>query len=532
MAAPRSPVEERLDERLARVREAASRWASLPIAAKIKLLTACRAATGRVARGWTARAAALKGIAGTPASGEEAITGPWAVMATLNRYIRTLHGIERCGAPRLETSAIRRLADGRAILRVFPEDGYDRLLLPGVRAEVWMRGSELSTLRADSRPRVALVLGAGNVTSIGPLDALYALVAEGATCVLKLHPLLDELAPIVEDALGPLAGDEYLAIERGDAAVGRYLCAHPLVDRVHVTGSFATYESILAEAGPAKRVTGELGNVTPTIVVPDRWRDADFAAAATNIASAKLHNAGFNCVAPQVLILPQRWDGSETLRAHVERRLRDAPDRPAYYSGAAERFTRLLRGREARMFGRSGDGFVPRALLDVAPDELDESMFREEAFCTLLAVVALPGDGESYLARAVAFANERLAGDLAVNIVARAAVLDEAIGALRYGCVSVNAWSGVGFMLPQLPWGAYRGDDPKPRSSGRGVVHNSRMLAGTQKAVLYAPFVPFPKPPWYVTNRNRAAIGTALCDFEVARSPAAFARVALLGVTG
>jgi len=110
--------------------------------------------------------------------------------------------------------------------------------------------------------------------------------------------------------------------------------------------------------------------------------------------------------------------------------------------------------------------------------------------------------------------------------------LDVAIATLRYGCISLNAWSGVGFLLPQLPWGAYRGDDRNSFRSGHGVVHNSRLLAATQKAVIYAPFAPFPKPPWYVTNRNQAAIGAALCDFEIARSPLAMAKVALLALTG
>ncbi len=173
-----------------------------------------------------------------------------------------------------------------------------------------------------------------------------------------------------------------------------------------MTGSFATYERVVAEAGSGKRVTSELGNVTPTIVVPDRWSDADVAAAAVNIASSKLHNAGFNCVAPQVLILPEQWERRSALLSQIGRLLRDAPDRPAYYPGAPERFARLARGKAS-------------AIVCVSPDDPSEPLFREEAFCSLLAVVTLPGDAESYLERAVAFANERLAGDLAVNLIAR-----------------------------------------------------------------------------------------------------------------
>jgi hypothetical protein len=224
--ARRSSVEERLDRQLARLRAGANRWASLPVSRKIELLTACRDATGRVARAWAARGAALKGVSGTPAAGEEAITGPWAVAAALNRYIFTLRRSERAGAPQLDRPAIRRCSDGQIVVGVFPEDLPGRFLLPGVRAEVWLRpGATPAALRLDPEPCVAAVLGAGNITSIGPLDSLYALVAEGAACVLKLHPLLDDLAAIVKEALAPLASEGCLAVVRGNAAAGAFVRA-------------------------------------------------------------------------------------------------------------------------------------------------------------------------------------------------------------------------------------------------------------------------------------------------------------------
>src|SRR5579863_4906061 len=92
------PRMQMFDVCLARLRAGASRWASLPVARKIEFLAACRDATGCVARDWTGIAAALKGVAGTQAEGEEAMTGPWALAAALNRYIVTLRRIDRSGA--------------------------------------------------------------------------------------------------------------------------------------------------------------------------------------------------------------------------------------------------------------------------------------------------------------------------------------------------------------------------------------------------------------------------------------------------
>jgi hypothetical protein len=62
-------------------------------------------------------------------------------------------------------------------------------------------------------------------------------------------------------------------------------------------------------------------------------------------------------------------------------------------------------------------------------------------------------------------------------------------------------------------------------------VHNSRLLSQSEKKVLYGPFRAFPRrPPWFVTNRNLAKIGAALCDFKSARSAARLAKVALLSL--
>ena len=181
------------------LRDGALRWTGLRPAEKARLLAEVAAATAGVAARWTAVAAQAKGIAGTPLAGEEAISGPWALLYALNRYIRTLDQIAATGRPRIPAKRVRQRSDGRTVVEVFPETLYDALLLNGVRAEVWMQDgvtpANLSeTLgpwyaQPDPQPRVALVLGAGNIASIPPLDVLYKLVADGAVCALKVNPV-------------------------------------------------------------------------------------------------------------------------------------------------------------------------------------------------------------------------------------------------------------------------------------------------------------------------------------------------------
>ena len=563
------PIDRELDE----LRTGARRWADLGAGEKAALLRAVRTTVAHEAEAWSEAGAAAKGVAGTPLAGEEWISGPWAVLYALNRYIQTLDEIATTGAPAIAPSRVRTRSDGQVVVDVFPVSPYDRLLLNGIRAEVRMqRGVTPATLPSTMgawyreqahAPRVALVLGAGNISSIAPLDVLYKLVADGAVCILKMNPVNDYLGPIFQRALRPLVDAGYLRFAFGGTDVGQYLCAHPLVDEIHITGSDKTYDAIVFGDGPdaaerkrrndpvlTKPITSELGNVSPTIVVPGPWSDADLRFQAENIVTQKLHNGGFNCIASQVVVLPSAWDGTQRLLAEIEAVLGDISDRPAYYPGAAQRSARIIDGRTAVVSaGRNGDGFVPRSLLRVSADSTNDPAFRNEAFASVLAATELDGDVATYLDRAVTFANDTLWGTLGANIIvhpktmhAFAPALDRAIASLRYGCVGLNAWTGVGYFICETPWGAYPGHTANDIQSGTGVVHNSHLFSRSEKSVVYAPFAPFPrsiagyggallpKPPWFVTNRMAAAVGRALCAFETKKTPLAAAEVALLAM--
>jgi len=86
-----------------------------------------------------------------------------------------------------------------------------------------------------------------------------------------------------------------------------------------------------------KRITGELGNVSPVIVVPGPWSEPDLAFQAAHIATMKMHNAGANCIAAQILVTSQTWSLAPAFVERVRDALRDAPGRPSYYPGSEER---------------------------------------------------------------------------------------------------------------------------------------------------------------------------------------------------
>src|SRR5581483_1655232 len=132
--------------------------------------------------------------------------------------------------------------------------------------------------------RVPLVLGAGNVSSIGPLDVVYKLFVEDQVVVFKTNPVNAYLGPLMEEGFRALVEPGYLRVVYGGAAEGAYLCNSAGVDEIHITGSDKTFDAIVFGAGPEgaerkaahqplldKRITGELGNVSPVIVVPGPW---------------------------------------------------------------------------------------------------------------------------------------------------------------------------------------------------------------------------------------------------------------------
>jgi aldehyde dehydrogenase (NAD(P)+) len=534
-------------------------WATLPVTNKIELLEQVKKATLDVAERWVATALRAKGIPErSPLAGEEWSSGPWALLYGLSQLVRTLGQIARRGRVHVDKSAIRRAASGQVIARVFPSSIYDRLLLSGVTAEVWMDPSvtpenlddHVASFYRQKNPvgKLALVLGAGNIASIAPLDVLYKLIAEGQVAILKMNPVNEYLGPFLEEAFRPLIVPGFVRIAYGGGDVGAWLSNHALVEEIHITGSARTYDTIVFGSGSEgaarkakddpvnrRRITSELGNVSPTIVVPGPWSAADLQFQAEHIATQKMHNGGFNCVAAQVLVLPAAWNKSQALVDAVKRTLRALPNRAAYYPGAAERQKNAMKAHpNAELLDGAGDG-VPRTLVPEIPaDPGDDFCFHEEAFGSVLGETRLPGaDARAFLANAVTFCNEKLWGTLGANLLIHPSTMKElgadfetAIANLRYGCIAINAWTGVGFLLAQASWGAFPGHRRNDIQSGQGVVHNALLFDRPQKSVVRAPFYPFPrgvghgqaailpKPPWFVTNREADQVMRKLTYFE------------------
>lgn len=547
---------EQLDATLSALKAKKDEWATLPIPQKLALLVQLRERLRVNADAWVRVSLAGKNLPpDSQWAGEEWSSGPWAMAESINALLETLKAL-RSGTTLLPET-FRTRPDGQLIADVFPKTAYDKLLMNGVSAEIWFDPSITQDNLADhtatfyKKPnpsgKVALVLGAGNINSISPLDSLYKLFNDGEVVMLKMNPVNDYLGPVLEDIFKPFIDADYFHVSYGGGDVGAYLTEHDDIDSIHITGAASTHDIIVFGAGEegetrkaennpklTKPITSELGGIGGVIVVPGPWTEADIQFQAERIASFKLHNTGCNCVAAQVLILPHIWDKSGPLLRAIREQFATIPERPAYYPGAEQRL------QDAVDSAASGEIINGRGLItNLDPSDVNHTCFKNEFFTMALAQTYIEGvELETYLRNAVDFANDTLDGTLSVQFIIHpktikqlGSKLEDYIAELRYGTIGINIWSGSGFLLPHVAWGAYPGHTLDDIQSGIDVVHNAYLFEKTQKNVIYGPFWEsprgirhgsmglLPKPPWFVTSKTGAQTLKLMTDFALDPSP-------------
>jgi aldehyde dehydrogenase (NAD(P)+) len=560
-----------LDAVLAELGQGEVTWAATPVARRRELLEQVHALTGQHAQAWVDAAAAIKGLAAdSPLLGEEWLAGPYGVLTGVGALIESLKALEEGRSP-VDGYAFGRAPGNRVTVKNLPHKVFDRILLNGFSAEVWLSpGVDEATVRnraglAEREPTVTrgigVVLGAGNISSIPALDVIYELYANNRVVLLKLNPITDPLFAVLTQVFEPLIGLGVLRIVTGGADVGTYVVHHPQVSHVHMTGSAATHDAIVfgtgaegaqrkAENRPllTKQITSELGGVSPTIVLPGPWSKADLRFQAEHLVTQRLHNGGYNCIASQVAIVSSDWAQKDEFIAEVRAALNRAPARPAYYPGSDQRVAGALEAYPAAERLGPDQG---RVLVTPAGLEDREFLLRTEFFAPVLGVIEVPGTGQAFLDTAVQTANEDFIGTLGINLIALPSTLKElgagfenALARLRYGCIAVNAWTAVGFLTATASWGAFPGHTIEDVQSGIGVVHNALLLENPERTVIRGPFRPSPRsllngelsisprPPWFVTNRTGATTGQALAEFAARPSWARLPKILASALRG
>lgn len=528
-----------------RLAEGARTWGRAPVRHRIRVLAELGRAIFDEAEAWAERGNLAKGLGADDL--EEWIVGPSPVLRTARVMKMALERLD-AGRPAVSPTSVGTRPDGRVSVRVFPEEILAQLSFLGIEVEQRMLEGETerSVLaragRAHHGPTeggVSLILGAGNVSSIPPLDALQRIYGEGSAALVKLSPVNAWVKPHLERAFAPLIREHMVAFVEGGPEEGARLLEHPDITDAHITGSHHSHDAIVwgqgAEAEDRrhrnaprfeKPMTSELGNVSPVAIAPFDYSEAELASLVDAVAGMVVNNASFNCNAAKMLVLAEQWAQRTTFLAALGRAFERIPTRLAYYPGAFERYDRLTAGRDGmKTFGARTETHLPWTLIEgLDAGAEDEPLFVTEPFCSILSVTTLPeSEPDTFLESAARFMNERLWGRLNATVMVPDGfrrstegreLLDRTVSALRYGTVAINQWPAVAYALGSPAWGGHPSATLADIQSGLGWVHNAWLLEGIEKTVMSAPLRMFPRPVWYPGASGGADIGRRLLELE------------------
>jgi len=545
-------AERELDEAIAVLRERTTEFARMPARAKAALLRECLPRLLDAAPAWVASGCKAKGLSMREA-GEEWLAGPIPTIRGARLLAESLDAIAASGRPPLGTGTATD-DDDRLKVQLFPASTMDKLMFggfggyalmePGIDRDAAHRRQASFYRQRDPEGGVSLILGAGNVSSIPPLDVFTKMFIEGYVCLLKMNPVNEWVGQYLERALMPLVARGYLRIVYGGAQVGKYLVEHDGVDDIHITGSDRTHDLIVwGPEGPErdrrmaaneplldKPITSELGNVSPVAIVPYTYSDDQLWFQARNVASMVTNNASFNCNAAKLLITSKHWAQRDRFLSLVAKALREVPTRKAYYPGAFDRYARLVGERDrVEKFGHTGPNSLPWTfIIGVDAAASDDPIFRDEPFCGILSETCVgSADPVEFLNSVTEFLNDRVWGTLNAALIIHpklerdatvGAALARAIRELRYGTIGINHWPALCYAVGSMPWGGHPSVNLESIQSGLGWVHNTFMLEGIDKSVIRGPLRARPNPVWFYDHGKAHEVGPRLAALEASPS--------------
>ena len=485
---------------------------------------------------WATICSDNKGTTKTPAEGEEWLGGPFASVLATQYYIKSLTNDDDLDGGNFNNS--------ENSYKVFPNNFIERITFPFINAKVYFNKSmsfeDINKFRGfskryDIEPSITLVLGAGNFSSIPYLDVLYHLITRRSVILLKLNPVNDYLKPVFEKVFKNFIERGYIIVTNGNINESKYMATHPGINHIHLTGSDKTYEDIVygreltgnersIKTVPkvnSKPITSELGNVTPIIIHPGKWSTSDIKYQARKIVTGKLNNNGFNCIAAQVVVLPDGWGHTETLIKYVKYYMNKAKDRKAYYPDSIERLTKLEKDKSYERVNSLSctTPHLTREIKAYNKYELDEVWsstiyFRKIAY----------SNAEDYVKKATDYCNNELWGNLGVSLIIKdhnnkfnKHITNSYIENLKYGTIAINEWAAIGYIIPQLPWGGFPGNKDNDIQSGQSVVHNSMLFESPLKGIVETKFriSRLIDPPWFITNKKSRRLFMNLTYFQI-----------------
>jgi aldehyde dehydrogenase (NAD(P)+) len=535
-----------LDRNINRLRIHSIEFSELPNEELILLLEKTIKNIQGIAYYWATLSAEKKQILQKHKEGEEWLGGPFVSILTTQYYIEYLKGTSP-----LKEENYDKVTNS---YKVFPNKLIESLTFPLLKAEIRFNKSmsynQIEEFRGFNQrigpsENVTLVLGAGNVSSIPFLDTLFHLVAKRSAILLKLNPVNDYLLPVFEKVFEEFIDRGFISVVNGNLDTSRYLTKHRSIDSIHLTGSNYTYENIVYDRQLTdkerslstipkinkKPIFSELGNVTPIIIHPGKWSNSELKFQARKIATAKLNNSGFNCIAAQVIVLPKGWRSTEKLKKYIKFYLKKIGDTTSYYPGANESLDNLKTNENYELVNESSCS-TPFMTADL---DIEEKYSSSEVWNTTLYFKELEySDNESFTDISINYVNNELWGNLGVSVLIKGSkkknnqhIVNKYKNDLNYGTVAINEWSAIAFIIPTMPWGGYPGNKDNDIQSGQGYVHNAYFFESPLKGIVETNFrfSRFIDPPWFVNNKKAHRLFKNLTYYQANNSKINFIKL-------
>ncbi len=464
---------------------------------------------------------------------EEWLTGPVILMKYLSQLQRTLQNNLKINLK------IKKNNHNHYECQVLPYNFKDRLVWKGISAKIILQKGKEPTqgqhyFDAKFNGGCSLVLGAGNVSSIAPTDAIYKLFAENKVCLVKLNPVNDYLYDVFLEIFKPLIQLQVLYFIKGNVEDGKYLCEHKDIDDIHMTGSEQTHFKIvwgndenLKTTQPLiqKQITSELGCVTPVCIFPGLWSDKELNYVANQFVGAMTNNASFNCNAFKVIVMSSEWKQKELFKNILKQKLSGFPTRPAYYPGAQERYNQILHENKNELIFQSKvteKSHLPWTIIENLSPKKENIFFKRECFCSLFSIVEIHSqDIQDFSNKVLQFYNEKLYGNLSTSIfidpktkAENKKIWNQFIEKLNYGCIGINCWAALSYAMGVTTWGAFPGNTLQNIKSGIGTVHNSFLIDFPEKSIVEAPFYSSLTPLWVPYHKNGFKTSKSLLEYE------------------
>ncbi len=496
---------------------------------------------------WATLSAEKKGILQKHKEGEEWLGGPFVSILTLQYYIDYLENNQILD--------INKFDETKNSYKVFPNKFIEKLTFPLLNAEIRfsksMNFEQINKYRGFQQRigtdsgSVTLVLGAGNVSSIPFLDTIFHLVANRSSILLKLNPVNDYLNPVFQKVFHEFIERGFISVVNGDIPTSKYLSEHRSIDSIHLTGSNYTYENIVygrilndkerklsfLSKSNKKPIYTELGNVTPIIVHPGKWTNAEIKFQARKIVTAKLNNSGFNCIAAQVVVLPKGWRSNGKLKKYIKYYLKKIGDTTSYYPGANESLETFQKNKNYEQINEQ----VCSTPFMISNLDMEEKFSIEEVWNSTLYFKEIEySDYESFANNSIDYVNNELWGNLGATVLIKdskkkrnSELVENYKSNLNYGTVAINEWAAIAFIIPTMPWGGYPGNKDNDIQSGQGFVHNSYFFESPLKGIVETNFrfSRFIDPPWFVNNKKAHRLFKNLTYYQANNSKINFIKL-------